>query len=280
MIRGILVAERDAGAPAGVVLALPGARARASAGLRRVRKRPGAAARDVAGRHAAVRGQHAGQPRSRSSTITAAGTRRCRPACRSAWSRSRSRRAATTEVWVVNHLSDSVSIVDVAAARRASTRTLLVGDEPRDIVFAGPAAAAPSSPRRTAASTARDPSIAGVPGAGDPQLTTPGVGRADVWVFDAASLGTTLGGTPLRIVTLLRRHAARARGQPGRQHGLRRRRSSPATRRRRSLEALVCDGFGATAPCSSLADGCRQHARAACPARAPTSKASRRPRSA
>ena len=25
----------------------------------------------------------------------------------------------------------------------------------------------------------------GVPGAGDPQLTTPGVGRADVWVFDA-----------------------------------------------------------------------------------------------
>src|SRR5262245_22640949 len=40
------------------------------------------------------------------------------------------------EVWVVNHLSDSVSIVDVAARR--VTRTLLVGDEPRDVVFAGP----------------------------------------------------------------------------------------------------------------------------------------------
>src|SRR5262249_25231775 len=37
---------------------------------------------------------------------------------------------------------------------------------------------------------------------GDPQLTTPGVGRADVWVFDATNLGTTLGGTPRTIVTL------------------------------------------------------------------------------
>ena len=42
------------------------------------------------------------------------------------------------EVWVVNHLSDSVSIVDVAATPPRVVRTLLVGDEPRDIVFAGP----------------------------------------------------------------------------------------------------------------------------------------------
>ena len=42
-----------------------------------------------------------------------------------------------TEVWVVNHLSDSVSIVDVAADPPRVVRTLLVGDEPRDIVFAG-----------------------------------------------------------------------------------------------------------------------------------------------
>src|SRR5262245_43869437 len=42
---------------------------------------------------------------------------------------------SNAEVWVVNHVSDSVSIVDVAA--RKVTRTLLVGDEPRDIVFAG-----------------------------------------------------------------------------------------------------------------------------------------------
>src|SRR5690606_16705016 len=45
---------------------------------------------------------------------------------------------SNTEVWVVNHLSDSVSIVDVSVASRPRvTRTLLVGDEPRDIVFAG-----------------------------------------------------------------------------------------------------------------------------------------------
>ena len=46
---------------------------------------------------------------------------------------------SNTEVWVVNHLSDSVSVVNVHPphARRVM-RTLLVGDEPRDIVFAGP----------------------------------------------------------------------------------------------------------------------------------------------
>ena len=42
-----------------------------------------------------------------------------------------------TEAWVVNHLSDSVSIVDLASTPPRVTRTLLVGDEPRDIVFAG-----------------------------------------------------------------------------------------------------------------------------------------------
>src|SRR5262249_3552720 len=44
---------------------------------------------------------------------------------------------SNTEVWVVNHLSDSISIVDVGASPPRVTRTLLVGDEPRDIVFAG-----------------------------------------------------------------------------------------------------------------------------------------------
>src|SRR5262249_6313044 len=42
------------------------------------------------------------------------------------------------EVWVVNHLSDSVSVVDVSSSPPRVTRTLLVGDEPRDLVFAGP----------------------------------------------------------------------------------------------------------------------------------------------
>src|SRR5437588_3068294 len=44
-----------------------------------------------------------------------------------------------TEFWVVNHLSDSVSIVDLSVGHTPRiVRTLLVGDEPRDIVFAGP----------------------------------------------------------------------------------------------------------------------------------------------
>src|SRR5262249_49183886 len=46
------------------------------------------------------------------------------------------------EVWVVNHVSDSISIVDVGDPGAARVvRTLLVGDEPRDIVFAGPGGA-------------------------------------------------------------------------------------------------------------------------------------------
>ena len=38
-----------------------------------------------------------------------------------------------TEAWVVNQLSDSVSIVDLAAG--IVTRTLDVGDEPTDVAF-------------------------------------------------------------------------------------------------------------------------------------------------
>ncbi|MEM7587839.1 MAG: beta-propeller fold lactonase family protein [Acidobacteriota bacterium] len=93
------------------------------------------------------------------------------------------------EVWVVNHLSDSVSVVDTTNPRRARVRrTLLVGDEPRDIVFAGEHGA------RAFITTAHR----GQNNPNDPQLTTPGVGRADVWVFDANALGST----PLSIVTL------------------------------------------------------------------------------
>jgi DNA-binding beta-propeller fold protein YncE len=104
------------------------------------------------------------------------------------------------EVWVVNHLSDSVSIVDLSGVPHVA-RTLLVGDEPRDIVFAG------TDGNRAFVTAAHrgqhlsDASIAGVPGAGDPQLTTAGIGRAAVWVFDAASLGTTVGGTPVEILS-------------------------------------------------------------------------------
>lgn len=39
------------------------------------------------------------------------------------------------EAWVVNHLSDSVSIIDLTTL--AVARTITVGDEPRDLIFAG-----------------------------------------------------------------------------------------------------------------------------------------------
>jgi YVTN family beta-propeller protein len=96
---------------------------------------------------------------------------------------------SNTEVWVVNHLSDSISIVDVSASPARVKRTLLVGDEPRDIVFAG------SGGSRAFITTARrgqqytNATIASVPGAGDVKLTTPGEARASVWVFDANNLG-------------------------------------------------------------------------------------------
>ncbi len=104
------------------------------------------------------------------------------------------------EVWVVNHLSDSVSVVNVNTL--SVRRTLLVGDEPRDIVFAG------TGGNRAFVTTAyrgqhrSDPSIAAVPGAGEPDYTGSGVARADVWVFEAGNLGATVGGTPLRIIRL------------------------------------------------------------------------------
>ncbi len=104
-----------------------------------------------------------------------------------------------SEVWVVNHLSDSVRIVGLDGTPHV-TLTLLVGDEPRDIVFAGdPAKAFITTAHRGQQRT--DPSLANVPGAGDPKLTTPGIPRADVWIFDPANTGNSMGGTPLRIMS-------------------------------------------------------------------------------
>ncbi len=107
---------------------------------------------------------------------------------------------SANEIWVVNHLSDSVSIVSLDGTPRV-TRTLLVGDEPRDIVFAG-------ATQKAFITTAHrgqhleDASIKGlVPGANGAQLTTPGIGRADVWVFDPANTGAGFGGTPVKIMS-------------------------------------------------------------------------------
>jgi DNA-binding beta-propeller fold protein YncE len=84
-----------------------------------------------------------------------------------------------SEVWVVNHLSDSVSIVDLAGTPRVR-QTLLVGDEPRDIVFAGT-----EGTRAFISTAARGQSH---PSPADP--LTEGLGRASIFVFDATSLQT------------------------------------------------------------------------------------------
>lgn len=96
------------------------------------------------------------------------------------------------EVWVVNSVSDSVSIVDVQQQR--VIKTLLVGDEPMDVVFAG------NNRTRAFITTAHRGQNSPI----NPELTTPGIGRADVWVFDADAIASddTLGGTPLNIITL------------------------------------------------------------------------------
>jgi DNA-binding beta-propeller fold protein YncE len=151
-----------------------------------------------------------------------------------------------TEVWVVNHLSDSISVVSLTGTPRV-TRTLLVGDEPRDIVFAG-------SPQRAFITTAHrgqhrtHSSLSGVQGSGDPQLTTPSVGRADVWVFDPASPGAGVGGTPLRIMNFFADTPRALAVSPDR--------STVYVAAFKSgnqtttvLEQMVCDGFNATTPC-------------------------------
>lgn len=102
--------------------------------------------------------------------------------------------ASANEVWVVNHLSDSISIVRLDGAAPRVARTLLIGDEPRDIVFAGPG-------NRRAFITAA------YRGQNHPEFTAadlkiPGLGRADVWVFDADALGTAPGGEPMTIINL------------------------------------------------------------------------------
>ncbi len=146
-----------------------------------------------------------------------------------------------SEVWVVNHLSDSVSVVDVASVPPRVVRTLLVGDEPRDIVFAGPGRS------RAFITTAHRGQ--NVPY--DPQLTTPGVGRADVWVFDAENLGTSLGGTPLTIMQLFgdTPRALAATPDGSRVYAAIFHSGNQTTA---INEQLVCDGGASAGPCTVM----------------------------
>ena len=151
-------------------------------------------------------------------------------------------------VWVVNHLSDSVSIVDPSLSPPQVVRTLLTGDEPRDIVMAG-------TPERAFVSTAHrgqhrvDASIASVPGAGDPQFTTEGIGRTDVWVFEVGNLGTTFGGTPIEILNFFgdTPRALAVTGALGNRVVVAPFKSGNQTTV--LPEGIVCDGFQQGVPC-------------------------------
>ena len=73
------------------------------------------------------------------------------------------------QAWVVNHLSDSVNVVDVSDPTRPTVvHTLQAGDEPRGIVVAGP-----------------DRNRVFVATAYRGETLTPGIGRAQLWIFDA-----------------------------------------------------------------------------------------------
>ena len=102
------------------------------------------------------------------------------------------------EVWVVNHLSDSVSVVDLSGSVPRVVRTLLVGDEPNDIVFAGPKDANDFFERAFITTAHRGQNSPYPQGEYDQE----GIGRADVWVFDATSLGSSLGGDEIAIISL------------------------------------------------------------------------------
>ncbi|HEU4733901.1 MAG TPA: hypothetical protein VFT22_38675 [Kofleriaceae bacterium] len=155
---------------------------------------------------------------------------------------------SSSEVWVVNHLSDSVSVVTLSGTPHV-TRTLLVGDEPRDIVFAGSSnlafiTTAHRGQQRT------DASISGVQGAGDPQFTTPSVPRADVWVFNPASLGNTLGGTPVKIMSFFTDTPRALAVSPDRTTVFV---AGFKTGNQTSIvnEGLICQGFDPSTPCTN-----------------------------
>jgi len=99
------------------------------------------------------------------------------------------------EVWVVNHLSDSVSVVAIDGGDPSASRivrTLHTCDEPRDIVFAG---AGGGRAFVTAARRGQNCPVAA-------NLTTAGTPRSVVQVFDATALGAALGGTPIANLAL------------------------------------------------------------------------------
>ncbi len=101
------------------------------------------------------------------------------------------------EVWVVNQVSDSVSIVDLGSLR--VRRTILVGDEPADVAFAGSpqrAFVSLSIPERVAAMDAANPgAITSIAIAGSQpraMCASPDGSRVYLAIFESGNRSTTL----------------------------------------------------------------------------------------
>jgi DNA-binding beta-propeller fold protein YncE len=140
--------------------------------------------------------------------------------------------------------------VDVDASPPRVIKTLLVGDEPRDIVFAGTGGTRAFITTAHRGQHRTDASISGVTGAGDPQLSIASVPRADVWVFDSTSLGAAFGGAPLRILSFFSdTPRALAVSPDGNTVYVAAFHSGNQTTT--IPEATVCNGFAAAAPCNA-----------------------------
>jgi YVTN family beta-propeller protein len=107
------------------------------------------------------------------------------------------------EAWVVNHISDSVSIVDLAGLQVVAT--LATGDEPADVVFAGepqrafvscaqPSQISVSDPANLAASSTTVPIDAEPPRA---LAVSPSGDRVYAAIFESGNASTILGGGTL-----------------------------------------------------------------------------------
>jgi YVTN family beta-propeller protein len=101
------------------------------------------------------------------------------------------------EAWVVNQISDSVSIVDLASMR--VRRTVLVGDEPADVAFAGNpqrAFVSLSIPERVVAMDAANPgALTSIPVAGSQpraMAVSPDGSRVYLAIFESGNHSTAL----------------------------------------------------------------------------------------
>ncbi len=91
-----------------------------------------------------------------------------------------------TEAWVVNQVSDSVSVVDIASMR--VTRTILIGDEPADICFT-------TKPSRAFVSLAVSSKLVSF----DPSLATPLLTSTTILGAQPRALATSPDGTKVYL---------------------------------------------------------------------------------